>query len=169
MQYAKTQEKNVTIVLPTQKYLSQNTDTNGDRCAKIDENTLRSFIKATLDGTYGSPTIQAFEIENKYWRSGEMSSTEYGRVSSRMAEIVDDELTRHSGAESTFGQTDIVVQMGENYNYARLNEKYETHTSVDDKIAALNQDYSLDLDHSILTPGGHLMASSGQPINYKRI
>jgi hypothetical protein len=41
-----------------------------------------------------------------------------------MAEIVDDELIRRSGAESTFGQADIGVQMSENYNYARLNKKY---------------------------------------------
>ena len=83
-----------------------------------------------------------------------MSSTEYGRVYSSMTEIVDDELTRLCKTESTLGQDEIVAQMSENYNYARLNEKYETRTSFDDKIAALNQDYSLDLDHSILTPGG---------------
>ncbi|MDE0994832.1 MAG: hypothetical protein OSA23_16975 [Rhodospirillales bacterium] len=44
--------------------------------------------------------------------------------------------------------------MGENYNYARLNEKNETRTSFDDTIAALSQDHGLDLDHSIFTPGG---------------
>ncbi len=43
-----------------------------------------------------------------------MSSTEYSRASSRMTEIVDDELTCHSEAESTFCQADKVVQMSEN-------------------------------------------------------
>ena len=48
------------------KYPSQNTDANGDRYAEIDENTLRSFIKVTLVGTYDSTTIQAFEIVIEY-------------------------------------------------------------------------------------------------------
>ena len=48
------------------KYPSQNTDANGDRYAKIDKKTLRSFIKVTLVGTYDSTTIQAFEIVLEY-------------------------------------------------------------------------------------------------------
>ncbi len=81
-----------------------------------------------------------------------MSSVEYGRVSSRMAEIVNEEFSHHSGADNIFSDTDIVVQMGENYNYARLNDDYAHYESADEKIAALNKDYNLNLDRSILTP-----------------
>ena len=124
MSYAEDAGKSVTIVLPTQKYLSQQVDANGNRFAQIDEDTLRGFMRDTLDGIYGTPSIRAFEIGNEYWGSGQMSSVEYGRVSSRMAEIVNEEFSHHSGADNIFSDTDIVVQMGENYNYARLNDDY---------------------------------------------
>ena len=146
MTYAENTAKSVTIVLPTQKYLSLQVDANGDRYAQIDEETLRGFVKDTLDGIYGAPAIRFFEIGNEYWGSGQMSSVEYGRVSSRMAEVVNDELSHQNGADSAFSDTDIVVQMGENYNYARLNEEYNSYATEAEKIAALNDDYSLDLD-----------------------
>ena len=41
MSYAEDAGKSVTIVLPTQKYLSQQVDANGNRFAQIDEDTLR--------------------------------------------------------------------------------------------------------------------------------
>ena len=156
MNYAEDAGKSVTIVLPTQKYLSQQVDANGNRFAQIDEDTLRGFMRDTLDGIYGTPSIRAFEIGNEYWGSGQMSSVEYGRVSSRMAEIVNEEISHHSGADNIFSDTDIVVQMGENYNYARLNDDYAHYGSADEKIAALNKDYNLNLDRSILTPGGKI-------------
>ena len=156
MSYAEDAGKSVTIVLPTQKYLSQQVDANGNRFAQIDEDTLRGFMRDTLDGIYGTPSIRAFEIGNEYWGSGQMSSVEYGRVSSRMAEIVNEEISHHSGADNIFSDTDIVVQMGENYNYARLNDDYAHYESADEKIAALNKDYNLNLDRSILTPGGKI-------------
>ena len=156
MSYAEDTGKSVTIVLPTQKYLSHQVDGNGDRYAQIDEDTLRGFVQDTLDGIYGSPSIRAFEIGNEYWGSGQMSSVEYGRVSSRMAEIVNDEISHHSAADSAFSETEIVVQMGENYNFANMNKDYAHYDSADEKIAALNKDYDLDLDRSILTPGGKI-------------
>ena len=156
MSYAEDTGKSVTIVLPTQKYLSHQIDGNGDHYAQIDEDTLRGFVQDTLDGIYGSPSIRAFEIGNEYWGSGQMSSVEYGRVSSRMAEIVNDEISHHSAADSAFSETEIVVQMGENYNFANMNKDYAHYDSADEKIAALNKDYDLDLDRSILTPGGKI-------------
>ena len=57
-------------MLPTQKCLSLQVDANGDRYAQIDEETLRGFVKDTLDGIYGAPAIRAFEIGNEYWGSG---------------------------------------------------------------------------------------------------
>ena len=46
--------------------------------------------------------------------------------------------------------------MGENYNFANMNKDYAHYDSADEKIAALNKDYELDLDRSILTPGGKI-------------
>ena len=55
--------KNVTIVLLAQKYLSQNTVKNGDCCAENDKNTLRPFIKATLDGTMAAPQYKPLKLK----------------------------------------------------------------------------------------------------------
>ena len=63
-----------------------------------------------------------------------------------MAKIVDEEISHHSGADSIFSDTDIVVQMGEIYIYACRNNDYAHYGSTDEKIAALNKDYNLNLD-----------------------
>ena len=121
MAYAEENDIDVTVVLPTRYYLSQETDENGHRTEAIDDAVLREFIRDTLNGEYGEPTVRAFEIGNEYWGSGEMSALEYGRVSSRMAEIIQDEISKHPEAD-VFEDIDILVQNGQNYGSSRLSD-----------------------------------------------
>lgn len=146
MAYAEENDIDVTVVLPTRNYLSQHTDENGNRFEAIDDQVLRIFIKDTLDGEYGAPTIRAFEIGNEYWGSGEMTAMEYGRVSSRMAEIIQDEISKHPEAD-LYEDIDLLVQNGQNYGSSRLSADYAHHGLGEDQLAALNADYELELSN----------------------
>ncbi|WP_372894060.1 type I secretion protein, partial [Rhodosalinus sp.] len=97
------------------------------------------------DGAYGDPQLQAIEIGNEYWGSGEMSSTEYGRVASEMARIVDEELTAHPRADR-FAETDILMQSGKNYNFADLQPQYAELDAPRDILDAIEEDYDVTLD-----------------------
>ena len=144
MAYAEENDIDVTVVLPTRNYLSQTTDENGHRTEAIDDAVLRGFIRDTLNGEYGEPTVRAFEIGNEYWGSGEMSALEYGRVSSRMAEIIQDEISKHPEAD-VYEDIDILVQNGQNYGSSRLSEEYEDLGDGAAQLAQINEDYNLNL------------------------
>ncbi|MFP4327633.1 MAG: type I secretion protein [Paracoccaceae bacterium] len=150
MQWSEDNDKAVTLVIPTRTYLSEDTDDNGERFAQIDEPELRGFLRDVLDGTYGAPELQALEIGNEYWGSGEMSSLEYGRVASRMAEIIDEEISTHPDAEQ-FAETDILVQVGKNNNFADLSEQYEDYDDPREALAAIEEDYGLNLPEARFT------------------
>ncbi|MFP4569618.1 type I secretion protein [Rhodosalinus sp.] len=145
MGWAEDTGRSVTLVLPTRTQLSDETDDNGERFAAVDEQELRGFLRDTLDGAYGDPQLQAIEIGNEYWGSGEMSSTEYGRVASEMARIVDEELTAHPRADR-FAETDILVQSGKNFGTADLQPQYETLGDTRDILDAIEEDYGVTLD-----------------------
>lgn len=148
MAYAEENNIDVTIVLPTRNYLSAENDASGHRTANIDEDALRTFIRDTLDGEYGEPTIRGFEIGNEYWGSGEMDALEYGRVSSRMAEIINEELDNHPQAD-VFSEIDILVQNGQNYGSSRLSDDYDHIVEGSDQLSAVMSDYGLTLDPDI--------------------
>ena len=154
MGYAEENDIDVTIVLPTRHFLSEETDADGHRFADIDEDALRGFIQDTLNGEYGSPTIRAFEIGNEYWGSGEMDSLEYGRVSSRMAEILNEELNNHPEGDTLYSDVDVLVQNGQNYGTARLSDEFSHLHSGEDQLDAINEEYGLDLDDSYLLNSG---------------
>lgn len=155
MSYAEENNIDVSIVLPTRNFLSEERDENGHRMAAIDEDELRGFIQDTLDGEYGSPTINSFEIGNEYWGSGEMSTLEYGRVSSRMAEILDDEISNHPNA-ANFENLDILVQNGQNYGSARLTDDYDHLLTGEEQLAAINEDYGLQLGENYIFSSGDI-------------
>lgn len=145
MQYAEAAGKSVTVVLPTRTNLGSSIDANGDRYAEIDESALRGFVKDTLDGQYGEPAIQAFEIGNEYWGAGRMSAVEYGRVASEMSVIVKDEIRSHPDYEEKFTDTDVVVQMGQNYNHSNLSDRYEDMTPGEE-VLAFEKDYGIEIE-----------------------
>ena len=141
--YAEEQGLGVTYVLPTKVFVGEQTDENGDRFAAVDEDAVRQFISSAMDDASGAtPGIQAFEIGNEYWGAGEMSAVEYGRVSSEMATIIDDEMANHPNADQ-FQTTDILVQMGLNYGASDLSDDFDG--TAQEQLAAINETYGLDL------------------------
>ncbi|MBW3243584.1 type I secretion protein [Epibacterium sp. DP7N7-1] len=152
MGWAEAEGISVTIVIPTRTQLSESSDANGNRFPEIDETELRQFVRDTLDGVYGSPEIDAFELGNEYWGSGLMTSVEYGRLASEMSVIIRDEIDQHPKAGTHFANLDIAVQMGQNYDHANLSNAYPE--TGPDLLNRLNQDYGIELDESYLYSDG---------------
>jgi len=146
----------VTIVLPTKTFLTTTTDENGDRFADFDEAVLTQFAIDVTSGVYGNVEIQAFEIGNEYWGSGEMSAVEYGRLSSQMVEVLDVALGSVSNEQFPTDQIDLVVQAGTNFDYSQLNDQYSTLTDPDDILQALTDDYNLEIKSDFKFNSGEL-------------
>lgn len=155
MSWAEDNNLSVTIVLPTLTQMGQATDANGDRFPDIENDVLRQFITDTLDGKYGAPEIKAFEIGNEYFFSGEMSSVEYGRLASEMAVIIQEEIDTHPQA-AQFSELDILVQMGVNHGYARLDKVYADVGTGAEQLEAVETDYDITL------PADKFLFSSGE-------
>lgn len=147
----------VTVVLPTREFLSEDTDENGDRFPEFDEALLRSFIRDTVTGAYGDAEIEGFEIGNEYWGSGEMSSVEYGRLSSEMAAIIDDELDSLG-----HGEIPIITQVGASHGFADLSLDYEHLGTGEEQLQAVALDYGL-----LLNSEDHLYNGGG--VNWTKI
>ena len=154
MAFAEASGRSALIVLPTRSLLSDTADANGDRFSAVDEDALRTFIRDTLDGTYGSPRIAGFEIGNEYWDSGQMTSVEYGRIASEMAVIIRDELQSHPDFDSRFQDTDILVQMGMNYGYGSMEDRYSG--TSEEQLAQFAEDYGLQLDGDYIYSNGNV-------------
>lgn len=152
MDWAEEAGISVTVVIPTRTQLSGAADANGDRYPDIDEAELRAFVRDTLDGRYGSPELDAFEIGNEYWGSGQMTSVEYGRLAAEMALIIRDEIDSHPLGETRYADLDIAVQMGNNYGVARMSDVYEE--TGQDLLDRLSEDYGLQLDDNYLYGDG---------------
>ncbi|OSQ52015.1 hypothetical protein [Marivita geojedonensis] len=150
LSYAGAEGLSVTVVIPTRNLLSTTADANGDRFAAIDEDALRGFVRDVVSGVHGSAEIEAFELGNEYWGSGQMTSVEYGRLASEMAVIVNDELNALNS------DADIIVQSGANFDYARLNEQFSGDMTGADILAALNASHGLNLDADSLYSSGEV-------------
>ena len=142
----------VTITLPTRGALTDDRDANGDRFAAIDAPLLRQFVTDAVSGVFGAAQIAAFEIGNEYWGSGQMSAVEYGRVSSEMAHLLRDIL---DGLADTYGpRPEIHVQMGTNFNFSSLDERYSGTT--DEILAALSGEYGLAFTQEVVRNSGEI-------------
>lgn len=145
MTWAETNDLEVTIVIPTLTQLGDeaDADANGDRFPNVDEAALRTFVSDTIGGTYGSPRIRAFEIGNEYYGGGEMTSVEYGRLASEMSVIIRDEIDSHPLAPA-FVETDVLVQMGDNFGTAILDTAYRDVGTPEEQLEALEQNYGME-------------------------
>ncbi|MFD0860426.1 type I secretion protein [Roseovarius aquimarinus] len=145
MGYAAETGRSVNIVIPTRDQLSETaTDANGDRLPEVDAETLRGFVRDAISGRYGPAEVQSFEIGNEYWGAGQMNAAEYGRLSAEMTGIIDEELLALQEEFPQAAQTEILVQIGQNYNFSSLDEVYEGVPN-DAALADLNETYGLDL------------------------
>ncbi|MGC1261574.1 MAG: hypothetical protein WA873_13020, partial [Jannaschia helgolandensis] len=104
-------------------------------------------------GEYGDTDIVAFEIGNEYWGSGEMNAVEYGRLSSRMAEVIDDELTLVTTETGTNPGIDVIVQSGTNSGSSNLSANYAGQSAAD-ILADLNATYGTDFGSEVVFPNG---------------
>jgi len=154
--FAEQFDKSVTIVLPTRLSLSDDADANGDRYADFDEDLLSKFVQDVVSGIYGNVEIDAFEIGNEYWGAGEMTTVEYGRLSSRMTEVINDSLDKISLSHPEAKDVDIVVQMGTNFKYASLDEEYENLPTSDEVLDQLSDDYKMVFDETALFSSGEI-------------
>ncbi len=118
LEFAKTTGSEVTIVIPTREMFRSATDGHGNRfidAAKVAE--VKTFVTNTLEDLkqMGNVTvtdiIKAFELGNEYWGSGEMTSTEYGRVVNALAPVIEDAIAQVLG-QSAVGDIGILAQMG---------------------------------------------------------
>ena len=148
MSYAEEMGHAVTIVVPTRTQLSSSLDQYGNRSAEIDEEALRHFVQDVATGEFGDAQIQAFEIGNEYWGSGEMNAVEYGRLASQMSEIIDSELSAANRDD-----IDIVVQKGNNFGYSRISSEFEGVPSIE-ALATINEQYGTDLGEDALFSSG---------------
>lgn len=156
MHYADENSLSVTIVLPTRNFLSDDVDQNGDRFPNLDEASLRSFVGDLVDGKYGTATVEAFEIGNEYWGSGQMSAVEYGRLAAEMVNIIHDELSIHDQDGLDTDSIDIWVQSGTNLNYSRLDDGFSANLDPNEVLNHLNASYDLDLSSTDLKKSGSI-------------
>lgn len=154
--FASENNLHVTIVLPTKNYLGIVRDSNGDRFPDFDTQEIKDFITFAVSGSYGDARIQAFEIGNEYWGSGEMTSVEYGRLASEISSVVREALDDISEAEPGANSIDIVVQSGANNDYSRLDENYSDLSTGFDQLAELSAEYDYSFDSSFLFESGSI-------------
>ena len=157
LEFALETDRPVTIVIPTRKFLTSEEDELGHRDEAVDEDLLRTFVSDVLNGVYGAAKIEAFEIGNEYWgigdfEQGSMTPLEYARVSSKMAEILDETIaTSGSGQDPS-----VLVQIGSNNRDANLRTVYEDYATPQEKVAALEADYQLKFSGNVIYKGGDL-------------
>lgn len=151
IEFAKEQDASVTIVLPTKKFLSDNTDSNGDRYAEIDAEGVVRYVTDLITGQYGDVNVQAFEIGNEYWGSGEMSSVEYGRVASEMSVVIQRVLNDLGQSD-----TDIVVQVGSAYMHEDLPHHYDADQDVHEILEDINSRYGVNFGDEMLNHRGEI-------------
>lgn len=138
LSFANANGQEVTIVIPTYCQCGED-DENGNRLSNVHEANLREFVHDLASGVYGEAPIVAIEIGNEYWGSGLMNAVEYGRLSSEMALVIDDELqavTEEYGIATD--QIGVLVQAGFNFGTSKISNDYvgwDSHEVIDDLVA----------------------------------
>lgn len=143
-----------TIVIPTRHFLGDAADEYGNRYPDLDEVALRRFISDTLSGKYGNAKIDAFEIGNEYWGSGQMTSIEYGRLAAKMTQVVDEELATHPLFVENYSDTKILVQMGADNAFADFSSRYSQFGDGEEQLARFNADHGMSFGNEYLYSSG---------------
>lgn len=115
-------EASVVIVVPTERYLSESFDQKGNRHENVNVFEVANYIRHAMKlAEEHGVKIDSFEIGNEWW--GKMSATEYGRVASRLASVVQATINK-SGSEVQGKKLDpeILIQVGH-----LANADQETH------------------------------------------
>lgn len=121
--YANNQGTPVVLVVPTRYALTAGSygQRNIDR-SYLDD--LFGFVSDVLKGKYGFADIEAFEVGNEYWGSGQMSSREYGMVASAFSLTIQRAIDAHKAllpSTVRFDEPQIAVQIGQRGQSETLN------------------------------------------------
>lgn len=143
-----------TIVIPTRQFLTETTDDNGNRSPDLNHDELSKFVRDVAEGAYGNAKVDAFEIGNEYWGSGQMTSVEYGRLASEISTTIESALSNSTTVSDS--SIDIVVQSGTNFDYSNLDDKYLNYNSPEDTLTALSEDYGIQFDTEFLDNSGNI-------------
>lgn len=107
------------VVIPTRQFLSNREDKDGNQFEAVDEAVVERFVIRTLKAAQAKgAAIDAFEIGNEWYYTG-MTPTEYGRVASRMALVVQEaikEFRSSNAVGASWDEPNIVVQTGHRGN-----------------------------------------------------
>ncbi|SEK98982.1 Hemolysin-type calcium-binding repeat-containing protein [Roseivivax marinus] len=142
-----------TIVIPTARFLSVARDPTGNRRPSFDETELREFVRDTLTGEYGPLLVDAFEIGNEYWGSGQMSAREYGRLAGEMAVIINDEIAQINSIHGWGMEPDVVIQVGANHSHSDLREVFR-NMPTEQVLQILTNDYGVENAHTAANNDG---------------
>lgn len=156
MGFADESGHSVTIVIPTRDFLSDSTDENGDRYPDFDHDELAVFVRDVALGVYGDAKVDAFEIGNEYWGSGQMSAVEYGRLASEMAKVTDDALASVADTAPDGADVEVVVQSGTNFDHSNLSDQYAELDSPEAILQELSEDYQYSFDEQFLFDAGEI-------------
>lgn len=111
LDYTSAQEMQPIIIVPTYALMHYPDGDSRKDFNPIHEDAVRAFVRSALEQA-GPSGIKAFELGNEY--ESYMTSIEYGRVASSLAEIVQDEIDQYKAdlpASATFNEPDISVQI----------------------------------------------------------
>ena len=127
--FASAENVSLTVVLPTYCFLGQVKDQLGHRFEVIDDLAIGSFVSELLTSARSCGVkIGAFELGNEWWADNSglfntlMTPTEYGRIASHLARIIDAEIAGFEvriGSSSDYLKPDIVAQVGPGGNAER--------------------------------------------------
>ncbi|UWQ07291.1 hypothetical protein [Aliiroseovarius crassostreae] len=154
LDFASASDLPVTIVLPTRNFIANTADANGDRWAAVDSELLGGFIEDLVSGKYGDADIIGLELGNEYWHSGGMNSVEYGRVASKMTQIINEKLIELEESFPWADDIDIIVQGGFDFGPDRLGDQYSG--DAQDILEELNSKYGLSLGDDVVYSNGSI-------------
>lgn len=139
------------IVIPTRGAI----DEQGN--VKLDyKETVADFVKSLIDRVgegkeFDQIKIEAFEIGNEYWGSGELTSAEYGIVADAVTQILSSAF--YEEYESPASEPNILVQMG---NPVRSSADFASGGPLHDVEPGSPEATNLGLSNSDFLPDGSL-------------
>lgn len=114
LEYAKAEERGVSLVIPTRTALSEGN--LGNRIVSEEAvQDVRNFVRDLLNGRHGDAKVDVLEIGNEYWLGGEMTASEYGAVASAFAAAIQTEIDIYraqTGQLADWVEPKIAVQVG---------------------------------------------------------
>lgn len=119
LEFAETEGRTATIVLPTAKMYSGTLDSDHDAPRSINQIYLKGVVdyvtKLLTHGDTGPDALPdtpltAFEIGNEYWGSGGMTAKEYGQVVNALTTAIKHVFEEVLGSDAQHPQ--VLIQMG---------------------------------------------------------